>query len=218
MVTPLDLIWVVPVGGGLGAALSSCAVMVAYPDVRKRVARSIMAHLPFRHKGRRLDIEMAMHLSADVDMEWWQRQFDALLPKPPRSSRHWYQDANPDVTLTLGRLQESIARAQDPAPPSVVELNGWARGGITSVTDGNVTHEYYVKPDRKIHEVTSCGDCEYVQIAAYADPCVKPVLSKQCNLCEYQGSMRTAYIMSGCTVEEATRKAKRRREEISGLA
>lgn len=84
--------WLEAIGIALGSGvLATCATAPLWAkDEVKRIGRFIKVHFPklgAKARMRKLSIDMAMHLSADVDMEWWDREFKRLLPVETRGTR-----------------------------------------------------------------------------------------------------------------------------------
>lgn len=139
--------------------------------VRKRIINIVRANLPARRRMNKLSIDMAMHTLADVDMEWWDLQFEKLSPEPKqlrlsqisreirasRQGRDWRTEVERDADYrrALDALQERMARAQ---AMDEIRKAQWLRD-------------------------QECPDCEYGEISTYANSYVKLIKTWDCDKC-----------------------------------
>lgn len=101
-------------GGGAFVAVEMHRPILLSEDLVDRIKKIARPEVGwrFKRKPRHLSIEMAMHLDADVDMKWWQDEFDKL-----------------QRTITTNVWTKfDDARVSDPLPPTSSEWGGWLNG------------------------------------------------------------------------------------------
>lgn len=100
------------------------------PDISDRLGRFIRSEVEswLPRKRKRPTIEIAVLTGEDVSLKWWDEEF-AKLDRTTVSSS-WNDWANHMSNLTIAAMPK--------------ELNGMARGGIKSYTDGDVTYSLAV--------------------------------------------------------------------------
>lgn len=162
---------------------------VYYRFELKRAAKILRAEIGdrFKNNPRHLSIEMAMHLDADVDMKWWQDEFDKLV-----------RAAVSDDWMTLSERQ-----IHDHLPPTSAEFGRWmdyhltvdlpshaqALGNLLSARMITVEEARVSMSGAKAAlaslkvESERCEKCEYVEEMTYASKHVKHRVTRQCERC-----------------------------------
>ncbi|QDK03332.1 hypothetical protein SEA_ROMAN_91 [Microbacterium phage Roman] len=156
-----------------GAVGLTCmgAVIAFHRQELKRAARIARAEIGdrFKRKPRNLSIDLAMHIEAEVDMKWWQEQYDKLVRSIPTDS--WAKSVEralvKPTSPTLAELDTSIrafAKAWDAQKDAEMQARNLAR-----------------RVEKMFEE--KCTDCEYVEVHTYASQYVTRHKVATCQRC-----------------------------------
>lgn len=121
--------------GGITACAGSIGLGLGiYFTPWKRVAKIVGSYMPRARRMRSIDTDMAMHLSLEVDLEWWDKRYNALVEKtaPPF-----------DMAIELSKwsraIQDEIAKVERSAAEAE-ESN--RRKALRSFSEGDVTYSF----------------------------------------------------------------------------
>lgn len=189
------------ISAGCGATLAINALL---PDETKRFLRFVEAEVSarFKRKPRHLSIEMAMHLDADVDMKWWDEEFEKLQraiptnvwtkfddacasnPLPPTSAEFGGWLTNAEMAYSMSVLCDTV-EAHSPKSTDdydlTVDLQEHAQALSYAVSLGMVT----TAEARKSIEgrLGECENCEYVELGTYGNGLAYRQRTAQCAKC-----------------------------------
>ncbi|QDH92236.1 hypothetical protein SEA_PHILLYPHILLY_87 [Microbacterium phage PhillyPhilly] len=169
---------------GVGMPISmAIALPIAAPIETKRFLKMIRARIGWvafqlgstreerraLRGRRRLSIDMVVELGSDVDMKWWQEQYDKLVRSIPTDS--WAKSVEVDLATptspTLAELDTSIrafAKAWDAQKDAEMQARNLAR-----------------RVEKMFEE--KCTDCEYVEVHTYASQYVTRHKTAACQRC-----------------------------------
>ncbi|AWY05069.1 hypothetical protein SEA_HORTUS1_91 [Microbacterium phage Hortus1] len=115
------------IAGMCGVALGINAL---FPAETKRFLRIVRAEIGSRVPARRkrLTLEVALHTQAEVDLKWWDEEFAKLERAIP--GKNWYQMMGSKIDSMAVPTAAEITRG---------DLVRWKAGGVTQVTQGDLT-------------------------------------------------------------------------------
>ncbi|UVG34145.1 membrane protein [Microbacterium phage Pavlo] len=193
---------------GVGMPISmAIALPIAAPIETKRFLKMVRARIGWvafqlgstreerraLRGRRRLSIDMVVELGSDVDMKWWQEQYDKLVRSIPTDS--WAKSveralATP-ATPTSAELNTSLlafAKVWD----AQKDLDDWdlttdleehVRVVGRALSSGMVTVDDARAALYVVREADKCLDCEYQEVHTYASQYVTRHKTSACQRC-----------------------------------
>lgn len=175
------------IAGVCGVTLGINALFPAETKRFLRIVRAeITAKIPMKRK--RPTVELALHAGVEVDIKWWDEEFDKL------------QRAIPDKgwARMVGSKIDAI-NAPTTAEITVGDVNRWLAHGVKEVAHGDFTFSVggLIKTQERIaHEIEQfeakpveeeeegCDSCEYQEVHTYTGKAAKRYRTLKCGDCQ----------------------------------